>query len=261
VIEVGVTADQAVTRLAAAWHAALMIIVLDALPLGIPLLQQHYRTQIFVRFFVLALIVNTFAIPAIVALASGRAATILAALRAGLSGFWKTLCCTLAATLFVGMPVFVVLAMFSGILSAAAMESHPLAVTLVALGVALCCAPVVTVVALMYPIALLEKVGALEAWGLAWSRGVLASPRRGWFIGCAIVLIGYFPGVAFVRSIDALCAQFDLVLWPERPIAALVQSFTGIGLTVAFATVLATELRQHAQGSDLEAALEAPRSP
>ena len=247
----GELADRAVTRVASQWLGLLIVSLLWVLPgtlIGIAIGTSTGRS--FGQFIngVLGILL----VPAAIGLLAGVVTSPLAALRYGVGRLFLSLRCAILSGVTYGIAAVLV----NRLAAAVRLDGYAVMFAVYALGYVLI-APLFLVTGLMYAEAMLDVGRATNAFGIAWSRGFRADPRRGWFLG-AVVQIAILVGAMIAGIAGGFADRALGTVYIFQTVVNVLIVPASVIAQMAFCIVLQADLRLRYAGDDLEALIDAP---
>jgi len=256
-LSIGEIADRSVTLAVRRWRTLVVLVLIEAIPVGV--LRATYPSSGLL--FVLDVVLIALVYQAGIFTAAARGPETARAMLKAAAPYYGAALRTYIASL-VWMLLWLIVCAIAGGLAAlpfAATQNRVAAIVAASIAggaVGLAVLPRAGLVAAtMLPIAVLERRSAGEALARARLRVNQAGFLRSSLLGLAVFAVTVAPTVALGPAFDALTELTKIRALDALEV--LASDAASLGLGVVFSTVAALEMRAHYEGSDLEAELDA----
>jgi hypothetical protein len=265
---IGEIADRAITIVVRNWLALALVSLVASLPEAIlevvlPGVHASHTVPILFIGIVSALV----AIPATLAVVSGRALTAIAALRFGVGKLWPTVRVYVVVTVILALFFIAIGLLFFLVVVIALVASHgtpsgsPTVVIItagvVAIPALIWMPPILLCASVLHPMVILDGWGAWAAFGACWKRLVRGRFWSGWLVGIAFLAFTAVPSGIIGYLASAIAQDSASMNWAYA-LAKILTTPIQYSLDLALAYVIWDSLRAAQSGSDLEAAIDAP---
>jgi hypothetical protein len=258
-LSIGEIADRSVTLAIQRWRTLLVLVLLEAVPIGfvrgLPG-SEKFMPLWFIPDVLLVALLYAAVVFTVVAPAGAAPGKVLGA---AVQRFGSSLATFLLSALWIGLWLGLTTLLAAAVtIPFVALKAPINAAAILFLagaiaGVVLLPRPGL-VAATMIPIAILEGVSPFVALTRARRRVKQAGPRRSWLLGLAIFAVTIAPSLAIGAAIDTIVKLTHLSAL--RAFDELFTDAVTTGFGIVLATVIALEMRARTEGTDLEAALE-----
>jgi hypothetical protein len=254
--------DRTVTLTVQRWRPIAVLALLSAIPSMLSRAASHGQDPkgaALVLDLVCSLVVGAFTYSAFVNVFAdeGQPRSIAYLLREAAHDFRRSL----LAILLIDAAFFAPLFLLVFIVAAAYFIAH-IAGAIVAgvvLGLPAVASPpaVFTILAIVYPMLILERTGPWATLRNAWRRAGRGGYARTWLLGASIAVAVETPAIALSVVLEQVAKMLGGLWWLAFPgvfVALMITTAFGSGLS----TIAAIDYRLRAEGTDLHAALEMP---
>lgn len=256
-LSLGEIVDRGVTIVVRRWRTLAVLVLLEAVPIGIARVVSGPAPAANIWWFVPDLLIVPWLVcAAVLTAASPEPPSVASVLRRSVARYGACLVAQLLS--FVLLVILVVPVLVAGLIGGVPFDAvGQQTLAFVAAGilggiVALLIGPRLYLVAsLLYPIVVLEGASPSKAWSIAFRRTRNAGWGRAWRFGLTLIALGLAPAVILSSGVDRLIDLTHVAAF--RFADELLSDAITVGLGTVVATVMSLEMRVRYEGADLEA--------